>query len=149
MRSRRNCWNTSAPFRCEWKPSRWLSSALLVLGGLGAIASLNCDLPLRHALPLALLGLAWSCLLVRRELRRPCQSLLIPAPPGAARVDNLPIDALELVERGVLVMLRWRAGKRRGVLLFWPDTLTGAQRRELRLAVRAHSVSRNAETVAP
>jgi len=39
-------------------------------------------------------------------------------------------------------VLRWRGDGRRGHLLFWPDTLPRARRRELRLAVRAHAVSR-------
>ncbi len=64
-----------------------------------------------------------------------------------ARYDHIrPIrwtgDALELLERGPLLVLRWRKGKRRGQLLFWPDTLPRARRRELRLAVRAGAVSR-------
>lgn len=149
MRRRHNSWNTSAPFRCEWKPSRWLSGAIILLGTLGAIAALNCDLELRQAWPLAMASLVWAGLLLRKERRRPSRSLLIPQAPGPARLDGMPLETLELLERGPLLVLRWRAVRGWGALLFWPDTLPRARRRELRLAVRAHAVSRKAETVAP
>lgn len=149
MRRRHNSWNTSAPFRCEWKPSRWLSCAIILLGTLGAIAALNCDLELHQAGPLAVASAVWAGWLLRKERRRPPRNLLIPQPPNPARLDGMPLQTLELLERGPLLVLRWRAAKARGTLLFWPDTLPRARRRELRLAVRAHVVSRKAETVAP
>ena len=48
----------------------------------------------------------------------------------------------EAADDMTLLVLRWRGDGRRGQLLFWPDTLPRARRRELRLAVRAHAVSR-------
>ena len=140
MRSRRNCSTTSAPFRCEWRPSRWMSGALALLGVLAALSLLNCELEARIAWPVALLALAAGLLLARREARKPVRQLLLSA--TAANVDGVVIDTPELIERGPLAILRWRAGKRRGQLLFWPDTLPRAMRRELRLAVRAIAVSR-------
>lgn len=140
MRSRRNCSTTSAPFRCEWRPSRWMSGALVLLGMLAALSLSNCELDASIAWPAALLVLATGLSLARREARMPVRQLLLSA--TAANVDGVAIDAPELLERGPLAILRWRAGKRRGQLLFWPDTLPRAMRRELRLAVRAIAVSR-------
>jgi len=126
-----------------------LSGAIILLGMLGAIAALNCDLEPPHAGPLALAALLWAAGLVWREQRRPTKILLIPQGPRPAPLDGLVLDTLQLQERGPLAVLRWQAGKQRGALLFWPDTLPRACRRELRLAVRDHTISRNAETVAP
>ncbi len=53
MRRRQNFSTTSAPFRCEWRPSRWLSCALSGLSVLAAVAVLNCELALHWAWPLA------------------------------------------------------------------------------------------------
>ncbi len=140
MRSRRDFSNTSAPFRHEWRPSRWLTCALILLGLLAALSLLNCGLEAPLAWPLALLALAGSLGLARREADHPtCQLLLSPA---SASVDGEVVETPELLEYGPLAILRWRAGRRRGQLAFWPDTLPRAQRRELRLAVRAHAVSR-------
>lgn len=142
MRSRPPCWSTSAPFRCEWRPSRWQAGALLLLGLLAAAALLNCELDARPAWPAALLAAAWGAILAWQDARRPPRPLLVPPSPAPATVDGIAVDALELLERGPLLVLRWRTGKRRGQLLFWPDTLPRARRRELRLAVRARAVSR-------
>ncbi|MQP74557.1 hypothetical protein CQ393_01430 [Stenotrophomonas sp. MYb238] len=142
MRSRQPCWSTSAPFRCEWRPSRWQAGALLLLGLLAAAALLNCELEARLARPAALLAPCWGIAAAWRELHRPRRQLLIPPAPAPPAVDGIAVDALELLERGPLLVLRWREGRRRGQLLFWPDTLPRAQRRELRLAVRAGAVSR-------
>ncbi len=140
MRSRRNCSTTSAPFRCEWRPTRWMSGALALLGMLAAVSLLNCELDARIAWPAALLALFTGLSLARREARKPVRQLLLSA--TAANVDGVAIDAPALLEYGPLAILRWRAGKRRGQMLFWPDILPRARRRELRLAVRAHVISR-------
>ncbi len=149
MRRRHSCWSTSAPFRCEWRPSRWLAGVIVLLGTLGAFAALNCDLPARTAWPLALAAIGWALLLLRREQRRPGHDLLIPPPPAPALLDGRPCQWLQLRERGPLLVLRARLDGRTRVLLFWPDILPRPRRRELRLAVRAHAVSRDATTVAP
>lgn len=142
MRSRRPYWTISAPFRCEWRPSRWQAGAMCLLGLLGAIALLNCGLARAVAWPAALLALGHGLGMARRGLRQPVRRLRVPLAPAAAEVDGGAVQALELLERGPLLVLRWRSGGRRGQLLFWPDTLPRAGRRELRLAVRAHAVSR-------
>lgn len=142
MRSRLPCWSTSAPFRCEWRPSRWQAGALLLLGLLAAVALLNCELEDTIAWPAALLVSCWGLRAARHGLGQPVRQLLVPPAPAPASVDGMAVDALELLERGPLLVLRWRKGKRRGQLLFWPDTLPRARRRELRLAVRVSAVSR-------
>ncbi|MGE8289834.1 MAG: hypothetical protein ACN6RG_17900 [Stenotrophomonas sp.] len=149
MRRRQSCSPISAPFRCECRPSRWLLAALTLLGGLAALAALTCDLQAPVAWPLAVLGLAGSWRLVRREWQRPVVQLLIPSGAQPARLDDRSLDRLELLERGPWVLLRWQSDGRRGCLLFGPDNLPQARRRELRLAVRAHAVSRQAGTMAP
>ncbi len=148
MRHRPNCSATSAPFRCEWAPSRWLTIALCVLGMLAATAVLLCDLGPDLAHPLAGLALLWAVGLAVRERRRPRRQLLIPAPPQPACLDGHPLQQLQLLERGPVLLLRWRTANARGSLLFLPDTLPGPQRRELRLAVGAHAVPRDAASMA-
>lgn len=140
MRSRRNFSNTSAPFRHEWRPSRWLTCALILLGLLAALSLLNCGLEAAMAWPAALAAPCGSLWLARREAARPVRHLLLA--PASASIDDEVVEAPELLEYGPLAILRWRMGKHRGQLVFWPDTLPRAQRRELRLAVRAMAVSR-------
>ncbi len=149
MRRRPHSSPISAPFRCKHRPSCWLVAALGLLGLLAAFAALNCDLEALVAWPLAGLALLWSFRSMGREWQRPVRRLLVPATAQPARLDGLALDELQLFERGPLVLLRWRSGRQRGSLLFLPDTLPRGQRRELRLAVRAHAVSREAGTMAP
>lgn len=149
MRRRRNSSTTSAPFRCEWRPSRWLTCALLGLAVLAAISIVNCILEPGHAWPLGVCVLGWGLLQTRAEARKRCRNILIPSPPSLPCIDAEPVERIELLERGPLLVLRWWLGKRRQQLLFWPDTLSRAQRRELRLAVTAHGVSRWPPGMAP
>ncbi len=142
MRSRRNFSSTSAPFRCEWRPSRWLAGALALLGLLAAGAVRGCELETGIAWPASLVAMGWGLWLARREWRRPHRQLLIPSSPAVATIDGLAMETLRLIERGPLLILRWRQAGTCGQLLFWPDTLPRAQRRELRLAVRTRAVSR-------
>lgn len=149
MRRRHNSSLISAPFRYEWRPSRWLTCALLGLAVLAAISIVNCRLEPGYAWPLGVCALGWGLLQMRVEARKPCRNILIPSPPSLPCIDTEPVERIELLERGPLLVLRWRLGKRRQQLLFWPDTLPRALRRELRLAVKAHGVSRQPPGVAP
>lgn len=149
MRRRQRSSVTSAPFRYEWRPSRWLTGALSGLAALAAVSLLNCDLPPALAWPSAACAFALGLMQARTESRRPGCKLLIPSPPAVPSVDGMPMERVELLERGPLLVLRWRSGRRRRQLLFWPDTLPRARRRELRLAVKAHGVSRQPPGVAP
>lgn len=149
MRRRRNSSPISAPFRCDWRPSRWLTCALLGLAVLAAISIVNCRLEPGYAWPLGVCVLGCGLLQTRAELRKPGRSILIPQPPSSPCIDAMPVERIELLERGPLLVLRWWLGKQSQQLLFWPDTLPRAQRRELRLAVKAHGVSRQPPGVAP
>ncbi|MEE7566640.1 hypothetical protein HH297_09445, partial [Xanthomonas sp. Kuri4-3] len=60
-----------------------------------------------------------------------------------------PVAAFRVEWRGPLAQLSWRDGRRRERLLFWPDTLPPAQRRELRLAAGAHAISSRPRQMAP
>ena len=142
MRSKPLCSITSANFRCEWRPSRWQAGALLLLGLLAAISLLNCELEKFPAWLAAMLAIGWAAWLAVRGWRKPCCRLLVPSNRSPASIDGQPVDDVQMFERGPLLLLRWHSGKRRGQLLFWPDTLPRARRRELRLAMQARAVSR-------
>ncbi|MEG2804307.1 hypothetical protein [Stenotrophomonas sp.] len=109
----------------------------------------NSALPAPWRAPAGVLVVACGAWQAWRYWRMPAEQLLIPAGPAPAQVDQLPVEDLQLADRGVLLEVAWRQGGRRRRRLFWPDTLPPAQRRELRLAVRAHCISRSRPAVAP
>ena len=135
-KSRRSS-NASAPCRFDWVPSRWLTAALVALALLAPFSLLVSDLPPAVAWPLALLAGAWGIREVRRHRLQPPRALVIPAGAGEARCDGLPMTSLGVRWRGPLAFLRWRDpdGRARR-LVFWPDTLPAAARRELKLALQ-------------
>ncbi len=151
MRSRRNSSPISAPFRCEWRPSRWQATAMGVLGVAAAIALMSCALAWSWAIPTGITVLAHSLWSACKGLRQPPRQLLVGGMPASSTVsvDGQVLAGVELLQRGPLLMLRWRQAGRYDSLLFWPDTLSATQRRELRLAMRAHAVSRKEAMVAP
>nr|WP_028919059.1 hypothetical protein [Pseudoxanthomonas suwonensis] len=146
----------SAPCRLEWRPSRWLLAALLLLTVLAPLAVLGSELPRPLAWPLALAAAARGLQLARREAgRAPRQLVLGPAPrqPGAPCLDSLdgqPLEDCQVRWRGPLAFLDAldREG-RRVRLAWWPDTLPAARRRELRLAMAARVVSSSTRPMAP
>ncbi|WP_305804597.1 hypothetical protein [Stenotrophomonas sp. YIM B06876] len=149
MRNRHNSSPISAPCRLEWRPSRWLSGALLLLGTLAPLAITHSEMPtaaMWAAAPAAALA---ALVLVAREYRRPRRTLVIPRGERPAHVDGEAITALQLQCRGPLTVLSWCDLRRRRQLLFWPDTLTRLQRRELRLVLEARRVSQLPRQVAP
>jgi toxin CptA len=74
---------------------------------------------------------AW---LARRHLRQPWRALAWPM-EGELIVDGRRTQSAALQCRGPLVFLHWRdEGGRCHRLAWWPDTLSRAGRRELRLA---------------
>jgi len=84
-----------------------------------------------------------------RRLRRPQRLLWLTAAPKPLLLDALPLEAPTLQLRGPWVQLRWQGPHRRGHLLFWPGQLSRAQRRELRLALRARPVPLRPHEMAP
>ena len=134
-KSRRSS-NASAPCRFDWAPSRWLTAALLALALLAPLSLLASDLPAVVALPLALLAGIRGVRGLRRHARRPPRALVVPAGAGEARCDEVPMASLHVRWRGPLAFLRWRDPDGRVQrLVFWPDTLPVAARRELKLAM--------------
>lgn len=139
----------SAPCRLEWRPSWWLQAALTLLGLLAVVSVFLSDMPLLPASILALLAIAGAARLIRRERNARRHELLVPHSALPACVDGCAVTDLLLQCRGPLTMVSWRDGRRRRSLLFWPDTLDTAQRRELRLAVEAQRISQLPRQMAP
>lgn len=139
----------SSPSRLEWRPSRLQAGAqalvLLAAPWLLRASAVQEDRYWPVLVAVWLLGLAqlgW-------RLRRPLRRLELTALPAPLQLDGADIDAPRLVVRGPWLLLHWRREGRRRRLLFWPDVLNHRQRRELRLAVSARSVSRRPRTMAP
>ncbi|QQP97615.1 hypothetical protein [Lysobacter enzymogenes] len=132
----------------DWRPSRWLAAALVLIGLLAAFAVLACELPPPLAWPLAALAAGWGTALARRELRRPPRRLRFAG--ARAWLDDAPIAQLRLHWRGPLARLEFRTGDgRRGRLLWWPDRLDAHGRRELRLAATVVLPASSPRSVAP
>lgn len=139
----------SAPCQLEWHPSRWQYRALIAMGALMPWALGSTDLPAPWGLALGMVAMAGTWWEARRYARRPGCLFLIPVDDAPAQVDDAPVEELQMRQRGPLVQLAWRYEGRRHWRLFWPDTLPQGQARELRLAVRAHCISRSPPAVAP
>lgn len=131
-----------------WRPSRLLAAGLIVLGPAAAAACLGSELPAAWAWPLSAAALAWAAHSARRELRRPPHRLLLRG--GRAWLDGRPLSHWQVHWRGWLARLDYRdADGRQGRLLWWPDTLASAQRRELRLAAAVSPPAARPRSVAP
>lgn len=133
----------SAPCRLEWRPSRWQLAAHLVFALLMPWAATASALPAAAQWPLGLLAAAVAAGQGWWHTRRPPLAIVIPHGDAPARVDDQVVEALTLHDRGPLLQLGWRAQGRRRACLFWPDTLPGPRRRELRLAMQARPISRS------
>lgn len=141
--------NASAPCRFELRPSRALAGVMLMLAVLMPWAALSSDLPVRVGGIVAVLAVCFALVLAVRELRRTVQAVVIDA-SGAATIDGQAVEALRIDWRGTLGFVSWRdaAGRihRRNL---WPDTLSPALRRELRLAVPASGAVRGTDSMSP
>ena len=121
--------------RAAWRPSRWESGGLLLLGASGIVGLSSCGLPSRWATVLAILCGAWAVVLAYRLQRRDVRRLIVA---DVATLDGVPFATCRLAWRGPLAFLHARdASGGRQRLAWWPDTLTRRQRRALRLAVDA------------
>ena len=139
----------SAPFRLEWRPSRWPVLALLILALLGASCVLLSGVPALLAWPLAILALAWGVWQARGLWRQPTRDLVLAA-DGEAFLDGARVRLVDEAWRGPLAVVHLVDGQdvsRR--LAWWPDTLPAAARRELRLAAQRGCVSRLTRAMAP
>ena len=144
----------SAPCRLEWRPSRWLQAALILLAVLAPCSVLASAVPRILAWPLAALALAAGLWRARREGgRAPRQLCLGAAIAGAEPRDTLDgqrLHGCEVRWRGPLAFVHVLDRNGRGErLVWWPDTLPPPRRRELRLAVAARAASRGDRPVAP
>jgi toxin CptA len=138
----------AAPVRIDWRPSRWMVRAQILLGMLAAVALLTCELPSTWGVPTALLALAYGALLAKREASKPARNLVITG--AGASLDGQALHDLAVRWRGPLAFLqaRDREGRRRR-LSWWPDTLPAARRRELRLALAVQAAASTLPEMAP
>ena len=141
--------NVSAPCRFELRPSRALAGVMLMLAVLVPWAALSSALPALVGGIMAFVTACFALALAVRELRRTAQAVVIDT-SGAATIDGQPVEALRIDWRGTLGFVSWRdaAGRihRRSL---WPDTLSPALRRELRLAVPASGAVRGTDSMSP
>ena len=125
--------DTSAHCRLDWRPSRWVIAALAIGGVLAAFAVLTAELSRAFAWPLALGAWGYGTWQARRQARTPMQHFVWSL--GQVARDGERIRDVAVQWRGPLAFMRWRDGAGRlRHCSWWPDTLSAAQRRELRLA---------------
>ena len=141
----------SVPCRLEWRPSRWLLAALLGLSLLSPLSVIGSNLPRVLAWPLALACATWGLHLARREAGKPRRTLVLACPGGGHdTLDDRPLVHCQVAWRGPLAFVHAVDRNGRSVrLVWWPDTLPAAHRRELRLAAAARNASRRDRPMAP
>ena len=126
-----------------------LSGAMLMLAVLVPWAALSSDLPVWIGGLLAASAVCFALWLAARELRRSTHEVVIDA-SGAATVDGRAVEAFRIDWRGTLGFGSWRdADGRTHRRSLWPDTLSPALRRELRLAVPASDAVRGTDSMSP
>lgn len=136
--------------RLEWRPSRWMIAGLLTLTILGVFSILVSEIPRLVAWPLAACALGRGLWLSRSESRKPNLSFVWRGRDAPVTLAGNPIRDVALQWRGSLAFVRWReqTGRIRRVS-WWPDTLSAASRRELRLAAPVDIASRQRGAMAP
>lgn len=141
--------NVSAPCRFELRPSRWLIGAMLAMAVLAPFAVLVSEIPPWAAWPLAGCAAGYGAYLAWREARHPVREVVVGS-EGLATIDGQVVEAMRVDWRGPLAFIAWRdADGRLQHRSVWPDTLSPAQRRELRLAVRAIGDGQSPPSMAP
>jgi toxin CptA len=140
----------SVSCRLEWRPSRWVVAALLLLGVFAAFSVLVSAMPRPMAWPLAVSALACGLWRARLEWFLPGHELFFPGNELPVMLDGSPIDNVRLLWRGPLAFLRWQDRQGRTMRLsWWPDSLSAERRRELRLAAGPQDASRHRPAMAP
>ncbi len=133
--------------RYFWQPSNVCVGALWALALLAPLSVLASDFSAWTAWPMALLACRFGIRSARAYAALPEHELTLPHSGGPPLCDGLPITDLRLRWRGPLAFVDWKpvAAVRRRRLVFWPDVLDAATRRELRLAAqRLDAVSKTA-----
>ena len=139
----------SLPCHIEWRPSRWLCVALILLAMLAAFAITASEMPPTAAWPLALLALAYGLWLAARHHAQPVRRFVFNGQDGPVLVDGLPVEEASVTWRGALAFVRWNdATGRTWRMAWWPDTLPAPLRRELRLAAPLKRAARKDASVA-
>lgn len=130
--------NESLTCRIDWRPSRWLLAAIVVLTSLAVLSAWLSALPAWLAGLLSVACVGHGLRLARREAARAGVTVHLASEPGVA-VLNFPHGAESWTQvrvsfRGALATVSGRdpAGATRR-LLWWPDTLPASARRQLRL----------------
>ena len=146
--------HVSAPCRLEWRPSRWLLAALLILSLLAPLSVLGSDISRVFAWPLAVVAGVYGLWLLRREAGRATRQLVLAATHASGgqpdTLDGRPLQSCRIAWRGPLAFIHLTDGDGRSErLAWWPDTLPPPLRRELRLAATARVASRRDRPMAP
>jgi toxin CptA len=142
--------SASVSCRLDWRPSRWLIGALLLLAVLASVSIMASDMPQMTAWPLAIIALAYGGWQARAESRKRHREFVFPGNDLPVMLDGRPVEAVVVQWRGPLAFVSWRGrGGRRERLAWWPDTLSAARRRELRLAAGAADATRQRALMAP
>jgi len=118
---------------------------------LAAISVLGSEMPGRFAWLVAMASVGFGMWRARSEARRRPQVFWFPGNGHPPTVDGRPMVDARLHWRGSLAFLRWRdcAGGRWRHVVWWPDTLPAARRRELRLAAGDGDAGRHRRDRAP
>ncbi len=134
-------WSESSICRIDWQPSRWLVAALIALTLLSAASIGLSDASAGMKWLGALLALGHGLRLAHREWRRPRLTLAWAggAAPARISVARVPVELarVRVEQRGTMAVL-WGHDRdgRCHRLVWWPDTLPSAERRQLRLAAQ-------------
>jgi hypothetical protein len=130
-----------------------LVSILLLLGALAAVSLWLSALPLAIKSPLALLVLAYSMFLARREAKRRNFSVEWSSDGATMAMlfadRSLLLSAPRVTVRGPLACVSGRGADGRTRRLLWcPDTLSARSRRELRLRIAGDRIATSGPALA-
>ncbi len=138
---------TSAPsIGFEYRPSRWPSRLLVLIGALALLSIWISGVPRLAAVGLSLLVMAVVAGYIRQQGRSPVRLVTWRSDGGwqLQLPDDSEVEAqlLDARHRGALIMLRLRwATRGRATLLLFPDNLDADTRRRLRMRLSASADS--------
>jgi toxin CptA len=127
--------NAVAPCRIVWRPSRWESGGVLLLGACAAAGAWVSDLAWPWARTVAGMAAMLACAQAHRASQRRVRRLVIA---DGATLDGVGLATCRIAWRGPLAFVQARDGSGDvHRLAWWPDTLSRSRRRALRLAMDA------------
>src|SRR5690606_19873030 len=134
----------------EWRPSRWLEVALILLGACAVVAVLASDLPRMLAWPLSCAAVLHASRAILKHRRQAIRTIDIEPGGKQVPVDGSEVRHFRVSWRGHLAFATWdRPGGGKDRLCWWPDTLSGGKRRELRIAASPETSAHGTFSVAP